>query len=113
MYKSEKTPAEWDKIKFKNNLGPQIGGLIHDAVALTIAEGKKEEYDYEVMKNRVKYWLNNLYEIAENKKKELTEIKPVSMEDANEQSEEFNKKVEQTVEEGRRKEQEDKLNFQP
>lgn len=70
---TQKTNAEWEQIKFKNNLGPQIGGLLHDAVALTIAFNKNKPGTTPIS-NDIKDWLDYLYEIAEAKKKELTTI---------------------------------------
>jgi len=70
-----KSPAELGldrKIKAweKKDLGAQIGGLIHDAVALTVAEKKLKP-------ERIKFWLNTLYNISESKKTELTAPKPI------------------------------------
>ncbi len=87
-----KTDQEWEKIRFRNNLGPQIGGLLHDAVALTIADFEKENAPGAISEVDVKQWLNTLYKIAEAKKTELTEIKPVSNEAAKKSGDEFNKR---------------------
>ena len=78
---NNKTDKEWEQIKFKNNLGPQIGGLLHDAVALVIAEiknGKVIEQGDELhdVRERIEHWVDVLYEIAEDKKKELTATQP-------------------------------------
>ena len=74
-----KTDAEWNQIRFQNSLGPQIGGLIHDAVALTIAYKDVPGVTPQVA---VKRWLDTLYEIAEQKKAELTEVKPLDVDKA-------------------------------
>jgi len=71
-YKTEKTSQEWEKIRFQNSLGPQIGGLIHDAVAIGI-------YAKDVSDGNLKAILDMLYEIAENKKAEITTPKPVDL----------------------------------
>ena len=88
-----KTDQEWNKIRFQNSLGPQIGGLIHDAVALTIAQtnvvGKKKKGEWTTS---IQQWLDTLYDIAEAKKKELTEITPVSDKAAKKADEDFQKK---------------------
>lgn len=84
----KKTDQEWSKIRFQNSLGPQIGGLLHDAVALAVVELNKCKDIKEIqkidVKNHIKNWLDALYDIAEAKKKELTEIKPVDKDKANE-----------------------------
>ena len=67
--KTQKTDKEWEQIKFKNNLGPQIGGLLHDSVALCIANDRTDKED-------IAQCLDTLYEIAEDKKKELTATQP-------------------------------------
>ncbi len=85
-YKKEKTDQEWSQIRFQNSLGPQIGGLLHDAVALTIKFNDKKKV-YEDIKN----WLDDLYEIAESKKAEITKIEPVSDEAAKKAGEKFQK----------------------
>lgn len=105
----EKSKEQWDKIKFKNNLGPQIGGLLHDAVALTIAEVAPKCLDGNGQ--RVKYWLDILYEIAENKKAELLKpkpVKPLNEKKAVKMGKDWQKKQEAIVEEGRQKNAEDK-----
>jgi hypothetical protein len=84
-----KTKAEWDKIKFENSLGPQIGGLIHDAVAIVVAEvksGKVMEQGDELhdVRERIEHWLSVLYEIAEQKKEQILkdqEPKPLTKQD--------------------------------
>lgn len=89
-----KTNAEWDKINFKNNLGPQIGGLLHDAVALTISSiqsNKHIKYTTEIIQECIETYLDTLYDIAEAKKADLLEIKPVSWEQAKEANEAFTK----------------------
>ena len=91
-YKKEKTDQEWNKIRFTNNLGPQIGGLLHDAVALAIAE--KKSTSSEELKKDVKFWLDTLYEISEAKKKELTTPQLVTDEEALQAGIEFNKRIE-------------------
>ena len=90
-YKKEKTDQEWNKIRFTNNLGPQIGGLLHDAVALAIAEYKNKKAP---LKKSVEFWLNTLYLIAEAKKKELTTPQPLTDEEATQAGIEFNKRIE-------------------
>ncbi len=59
----------WDN----SSLGAQIGGLLHDAVALTIAD-----YGYALkssgrpsLEKQVKIWLDILYKISEEKKFEI------------------------------------------
>ena len=91
-YKTEKTSQEWEKIRFQNSLGPQIGGLIHDAVALAIAvrEQHKGYKDYDISAD-VKIYLDTLYKIAENKKAEITTPKPVDLEKAEELGEQWKK----------------------
>ena len=93
-----KTDEEWNQIRFQNSLGPQIGGLIHDAVALTIAiinkaslEGLTKDTDKKVeeINNLIKGWLDTLYEIAENKKAELTEVKPIDIKKAEKQGKDW------------------------
>jgi hypothetical protein len=82
-----KTNAEWDKINFKNNLGPQIGGILHDSVAIVVAEinnstAETEKWSAERVEKDIKYWLDILYKLAEAKKEDLLEIKPVTHEQA-------------------------------
>ena len=83
MYKKEKSDAEWEQINFKNSLGPQIGGLLHDAVALAVAFKGKFKYpsDKTTTEDEIKYWLNTLYEIAENKKRNIAMSQLESTED--------------------------------
>ena len=90
-----KTDQEWNQIRFQNSIGPAVGGLIHDAVALAIAvrEQHKNYKDYDICAD-VKIYLDTLWEIAEKKKTELTEIKPVSREKATQAGIEFNKRIE-------------------
>jgi len=83
--KTIKTDAEWDSINFKNSLGPQIGGLIKQAVDLAIAEKK-------ISVPVIKYWIDELYEIAEAKKKELLTPKPLNETKAVEMGKEWHKK---------------------
>lgn len=92
------TPKEWEQIRQekqaridKQGLGAQIGGLLHDAVALVIAGGVKDKSFSEVSKV-IKEWLDLLYDISEAKKVELTEIKPVLREVAQKADNEFQKK---------------------
>ena len=87
-YKPKKTDNEWKQIRFQNSLGPQIGGLTHDAVALTIAGGVKGKTFTAVQKD-IREWLNRLYEIAELKKDKITTPKPVSKKDIKIANEEF------------------------
>jgi len=119
----QKTDQEWSKIRFQNSLGPQIGGIGHD-VAVYMAAGlepTKKNID------NVKKWIDTLYEIAEQKKAQLTEVKPLNIEKAvklgdkwrketkigyEENTEEINKKIQSEVDEGREKQAEDKLNYQ-
>lgn len=92
-----KTPQEWDKIKFQNNLGPQIGGLLHDAVAIIVAEINNKCLDCEngtLMVERIEFWLEKLYDIAEAKKTELTTPQPISNEAAKKAGDDFNKRYE-------------------
>ena len=93
-YKKEKTDQEWNKIRFTNNLGPQIGGLIKQATDLTIAEWKGQNCDGAINEYDIKEWLDKLYDIAEAKKKELTEPHPMSNEEARQAGIEFNKRIE-------------------
>lgn len=86
-----KTDAEWSQIRFQNSLGPQIGGLLHDACALAV--GNKRFWE-RVKIEDIKCWLDRLYDIAEAKKKELTEIKPVNREAAKKAGDEFKKRYE-------------------
>ena len=80
MATQDKTPQEWDAIKFKNNLGPQIGGLLHDAVALTIAH-RGENATIDTSLKATKVFLNELYKIAEEKKQSLLEDTQKDQED--------------------------------
>ena len=84
-YKTQKTDQEWEKIRAQNSLGPQIGGLIKQAVDLAIAERKyveKGEAFVDDMETRISYWLDILYKISENKKAEITTPKPVDLDKA-------------------------------
>jgi len=119
----QKTDAEWNQIRFQNSIGPQIGGLIHDAVALVVAEGVKESDSKISVHVRIESWLEVLYDIAETQKAKLTEVKPLNIKKAVEQGdnwlnntarkiEETNKKLQETVSEGREREAQDKLNYQ-
>lgn len=78
-WKIQKTDEEWKQIRFQNSLGPQIGGLIHDAVSIVTTIMAKFEGDYtgkmfkEKVKKDIKFWLDTLYDIAEAKKRQLTE----------------------------------------
>lgn len=87
----QKTDQEWNKIRFTNSLGPQIGGLLHDSCAIVIAMGVKNR-TVESVESDIKGWLDVLYDIAEAKKAELTQIKPVSDKDSKKADEDFQKK---------------------
>lgn len=85
MEKVNKTDKEWDIINFKNSLGPQIGGLMHDAVAIVSAEigcGKVMESGDELhdARDRIEHWVSVLYEIAEAKKLDIIASKPTDEE---------------------------------
>ena len=100
-YKTQKTDQEWEKIRAQNSLGPQIGGLIHDAVALQVAFLNKitdSEWNVDnvdeirkMTKDNIEYWLDTLYEIAENKKAEITTPKPVDLTKAEELGDKWKK----------------------
>ena len=113
----QKTDAEWNQIRFQNSLGPQIGGLIHDAVALTIAYKKEVGTNPADIKAFIGLWVGELYKVAENQKKQLTGVKPLDIDKAVEQGdkwkkdniEEANRNIQETVEEGREREAQDKL----
>jgi hypothetical protein len=61
---NNRTEAEWEEIKFKNNLNPQLGGLIKQAVDIAIAKN-------DITKNTISDWLRALYEIIEEEKAEI------------------------------------------
>jgi len=114
-----KTDQEWSKIRFQNSLGPQIGGLLHDSCAIVIGIGIKNR-SVESVESDIKGWLDILYDIAENKKAQLTEVKPLDIDRAQKMGdkwkaslEEANKKIDQEVMEGREREAQDKINYQP
>ena len=93
-YKTQKSDQEWEKIRAQNSLGPQIGGLIKQAVDLAIAERKdveKGEAFVDDMETRISYWLDILYKISENKKAEITTPKPVDLEKAEELGDKWKK----------------------
>jgi len=85
----QKTQQEWDQIKFQNNLGPQIGGLLHDSIALVSAGIKPTEANLRDIKN----WLNLLYDLAEEKKEQLTKIQPMTTEDSQRANDQFERKM--------------------
>ena len=62
----------WEDINFRKGLGPQIGGLLHDAVALTISE---KNIGKEGIIAHIEYWLDTLYDIAEQKKEAVLKEK--------------------------------------
>ena len=112
----QKTDAEWNQIRFQNSLGPQVGGLIKQAVDIVIAEKN-------ITPANIASWLDRLYEISEDRKKKFSEPKPLNIKKAVEQGdnwlnntarkiEETNKKLQETVSEGREREAQDKLNYQ-
>lgn len=57
----QKTDAEWDEINFRNNLNPELGGLVKDAVKIAISKDR-------ATKEYIADWLDVLYEIVETKK---------------------------------------------
>ncbi len=82
------TEKEWSSIKKENSLGPQIGGLIHDSVAIVTALMNKDAdllKDGQEIEASVKSWLDTLYEIAEAKKKSILKD---SLEEPNKQAQE-------------------------
>jgi len=70
----QKSDKEWEAINFRNGLGPQIGGLMKQAVELTIAFGDTQNNDGPVA--NIKYWLDVLYKLAEQKKQSILEAQP-------------------------------------
>jgi len=118
---NQKTDAEWNKIRFQNSLGPQIGGIGHD-VAVYLAAGIEP-----TKKNieNVKKWLDTLYDISESKKAELTEVKQIDMDKAVEQGDKWKKGIgynkeskqeeindELQIAKDQEREAQDKINFQ-
>ena len=106
------TEEQWDQMRGEKQINIQTLACLHDAVAMTIHCGDKN-------REAIKMWLDILYKIAESKKAELTEPKPLDIKKAVEQGdkwkgnlEEANKNIQNEVEEGRQREHEDKLNFQ-
>ena len=75
----------WDN----SSLGAQVGGLIHDAVALAIATKKVDPAD-------IKHYLDMLYIIAENKKEEVSAPSEVDWDKAQKATEEFNRRVKES-----------------
>lgn len=104
-YKKPKSIEEMYDNKMKrwdnSSLGAQIGGLIHDAVAIGI-------YAKDVSSQNLKAILDMLYDIAETKKKELTTIQPISHQDALRINEEYEEKMKNLKTEAER----DELNRQ-
>lgn len=96
VYKKEpvKTDAEWEVINFRNSLGPQIGGLIHDAVAISTQLYTRDAFNRDGFKDDIQYWLDTLYEIAEQKKSQILkdqEPKPLTEEDFKRAKEKYEK----------------------
>jgi len=83
-YKTQKSDQEWEKIRFQNSLGPQIGGLLHDSCALAIATKKVDPAS-------IKHYLDVLYIIAEQKKTEITTPEPIDLDAAEKLGEQWKK----------------------
>ncbi len=96
------TDAQWEKIRIEKQINIQTLACLHDAVNLIVAEINnsvlKGPEMTEGIKERTKMWLDILYDIAEAKKKGLTEIKPVSIKDAKKADKEFRSKMYPTAE---------------
>ena len=116
------TEQEWNQMRGEKQINIQTLACLHDAVALVIAEGVSKGKTEISSAERIEFWLTSLYEIAESKKAQLTEVKPLNIEKAvkqgykwlaDKETEEMNKDIQETVEEGRQIEHENKLNYQP
>lgn len=83
----KKTKAEWDKIKWENNLGIQIGACVNKAVDLAIA-------DKDLRPDTIRTWVAVLYEIGTKYKKQILknqEPKPLTEEDFKRAKEKYEK----------------------
>jgi len=88
--KKEKTDQEWEAIKYKNNVGIQIGACINKAVDLVIAFNKKEDD----LATEIQSWVDILFAIGTEKKIKETTPQPLTDEEARQAGIEFNKRIE-------------------
>ena len=91
-----KTQEEWEAIKYKNNVGIQIGACINKATDITIALGTQESVGMspEKIEKNIKYWTDILFKIGTEKKIKETTPQPVSNEAARQAGIDFNKRYE-------------------
>lgn len=97
MYKNkkEKTDQEWEQIKYRNNVGIQIGACINKAVDIVVAETPlRSDTTTQLRIERIKYWTDVLFEIGTDKKKKETTPQPVSNEEAVQAGIEFKNRYE-------------------
>ena len=97
--KEKKTKQEWDKIKWENNLGVQIGACVNKAVDLTIAHAElvSKGLNRGEIEEEIKDWVDILYKIGTEKKSQILkdqEPKPLTKE----QIEEANKRGKKILE---------------
>ena len=78
------TEEKWDKMRDEKQINIQTLACLHDAVAIGI-------YAKDVSDGNLKAILDMLYEIAENKKAEITTSKPVDLTKAEELGEQWKK----------------------
>lgn len=86
MYNRDQRIEEMHNNKIKrwdnSSLSAQLGGLIHDAVALTIAilgQEKKSLATRDDYQEEIKMWIDWLYNFEEAKKEELNKLPEVDL----------------------------------
>jgi len=84
--KEIKTKQEWDKIKFENSLGVNVGACRNKAVDLVIAKYNTEKtyLSNQELTKEITEWVDILYQIGKEKEEQILkdqEPKPLTKED--------------------------------